>query len=145
VAPPSGCRLGGAGGLPGSLSARTAPAHPTGSPGDTEPGVQVRVTQPEIGTRLLRDPETPADLATIGLEVVVDPPTSEVVWYVDGAPYQVAGYPYSVRWSIRPGEHVIEARLAHTRVGSNRVMTWVFGLGSGGRAMKPSARAHPRL
>jgi penicillin-binding protein 1C len=112
-------------GLPSSLSARTAPAHPTGSPSGTESGVQVRVTQPENGTRLLHDPETPADLATIGLEVVVDPPTSEVVWYVDGAPYQVAGYPYSARWSIQPGEHVIEARLAHTRVGSNRVRIWV--------------------
>jgi hypothetical protein len=42
---------------------------------------------------------------------VVDPPTAQVVWYVDGKPYEVADYPYTARWPLRPGDHVIQARL----------------------------------
>lgn len=33
--------------------------------------------------------------------------------------------PYAARWSIQPGEQVIEAPPAHRRVGSNRVRIWV--------------------
>ena len=73
--------------------------------------VRLRITSPENGARLLRDPETPAALATVALRTVVDPPVNEVVWYVDGLPLATAAYPYGARWRLQPGEHTFQVRL----------------------------------
>jgi penicillin-binding protein 1C len=78
----------------------------------------VRITSPEPDLRVLRDPETPAQHATIALTAVVDPPTDQLVWYVDGAPYRVADAPYTVRWRLTPGEHVFQARLPFVETAS---------------------------
>jgi hypothetical protein len=42
-------------------------------------------------------------------------------WYVDGAPYRVADYPYTVRWKPLAGEHVFQARLIDGRTASSPV------------------------
>ena len=81
----------------------------------------VRITSPENGVRLLRDPETPRGFDTLALRAVVDPPSAQVVWYVDGAPLTIAGYPYAARWRLVPGEHTIVARLPHTDLASRPV------------------------
>lgn len=72
---------------------------------------RVRITSPRDGLRVLRDPETPADRATLALAAVVEPQAPQVVWYVDGEPYRVVPAPYATRWGLRPGRHVFEARL----------------------------------
>jgi penicillin-binding protein 1C len=72
--------------------------------------VRLRITSPEGGARLLRDPETPPGLDTLALSVVVDPPISEVVWYVDGQPFATAPYPYTARWRLQPGHHTFVVR-----------------------------------
>jgi penicillin-binding protein 1C len=102
----------GGGGWPGAASP-AAPASPgrvalAGGP------IRLRVTSPEGDARLMRDPETPADLNTVALRVVVDPPVNEVVWYVDGRPFAIAPYPYTTRWPLQPGEHTFQARLPFT-------------------------------
>ena len=79
---------------------------------------RIRVTSPENGVRLLRDPETPAPMATLELSAVVDPPCRQLVWYIDGQPYRVADYPEPVRWPLVPGRHTFEARLPFSRVSS---------------------------
>jgi len=81
---------------------------------------RLRITSPENGARLLRDPETPAALNTLALRAVIDPPVNEVVWYVDGMPVATAAYPYAARWRLQPGEHTFQVRL-----------------GSGGGASRP--------
>jgi penicillin-binding protein 1C len=73
--------------------------------------VRLRITSPESGARLLRDPETPAELNTVALRAVVDPPVNEVVWYVDGLPFATAAYPYTARWRLQPGAHQFQVRL----------------------------------
>jgi penicillin-binding protein 1C len=77
--------------------------------------VRLRVTAPEGGVELLRDPETPEALSTLALEAVADPPVEQVVWYVDGRPYAVADYPYSTRWPLAGGVHTIQVRLPYRR------------------------------
>ena len=72
---------------------------------------RLRITSPENGARLLRDPETPATLNTLSLRAVIDPPVNEVVWYVDGLPVATAAYPYAARWRLQPGEHTFQVRL----------------------------------
>jgi penicillin-binding protein 1C len=70
----------------------------------------LRILAPSDGLNLLRDPSLPAERNTIGFRVEVTPPAGEVLWMVDGKPYQLAAYPYTVRWQLRPGEHLIQAR-----------------------------------
>ncbi len=76
----------------------------------------IRVIGPADGTRIVRDPENPA--ATVALEAVVDPPVPQVVWYVDGQPFQVADCPYTARWPVRAGEHRVEARIPYSTIAS---------------------------
>ncbi len=61
----------------------------------------------------------------MALRAVVDPPVEQLVWYVDGAPYQVADYPYTVRWPLAPGEHSFQARLPFAEERSNLVRVTV--------------------
>jgi penicillin-binding protein 1C len=98
-----------------SAAAETSAAHSSVRP------VRVSVTAPESGVRLLRDPETPADAATLALRAVVDPPTAQVVWYVDGQPYEVVDYPYTARWKLAPGEHSFQARVPEAAASSASV------------------------
>ena len=87
--------------LPGSPLAAAGPAT-----------IRLSVTSPENGLRVLRDPETPPEQSTLALRAVVDPPSLQVVWYVDGRPFEVVDYPYTARWDLVPGDHVFQARLA---------------------------------
>ena len=81
----------------------------------------LHITSPRHTLRLMRDPETPADRSTIALEVVVDPPREQVVWYVDGEPFEVADHPFTVRWPLENGTHSFQARLPY-EPGSSQVV-----------------------
>jgi penicillin-binding protein 1C len=81
----------------------------------------VRITSPANGLHVLRDPETPAQNATLALKAVVSPAAREIVWWVDGAPFATAPYPYSVRWKVTPGEHTFAAHLPFSGLASPRV------------------------
>jgi Penicillin-Binding Protein C-terminus Family len=76
---------------------------------------------PENGLHVLRDPETPADQATLALSAVADPPVEQIVWYVDGRACKLVDRPYTARWPLTPGEHVIEARLPKVEGRSGKV------------------------
>ena len=60
-------------------------------------------------------------MATLALRAVVDPPSEQVLWYVDGEPFELADYPYTTRWRLEPGEHTIQARLPHQETASKVV------------------------
>ena len=66
-----------------------------------------------------------ASLATLGLHAVVEPASPQVLWMVDGRPFAVADYPYTARWPLTPGEHVIQARLPFTDIASTPVKVLV--------------------
>ena len=82
---------------------------------------ELRITSPENGTTLLRDPETPVGLETLALRAVIDPPSAQVVWYVDGRPFEVADRPYATRWPIAPGDHVFQVKLPYSTLASSPV------------------------
>jgi penicillin-binding protein 1C len=86
---------------------------------------KLRITAPEDGARLLRDPEAPAGRSTLPLQVVADPPVDQVVWYVDGKPFQVADHPYGARWPLERGVHTFEARMPFSDVRSPPVSVTV--------------------
>jgi penicillin-binding protein 1C len=64
-------------------------------------------------------------MATLALRATVDPTSEQVVWYVDGEPFQLAGFPYTARWPLAPGEHRFQVRLPHTEIVSNVVTVWI--------------------
>lgn len=70
----------------------------------------LRIVAPGNGLKLLRDPSVPAAHNTIALQAEVVPPVRELLWLVDGKPYRLAPYPYTVRWPLQTGDHVIQAR-----------------------------------
>ena len=66
-------------------------------------------------SRYLFDPNTPPELSTLRLAASVTPATEEIVWLVDDEPIARVPYPHEVRWQLKPGQHTIRARLAHSR------------------------------
>ncbi|MCB9741530.1 MAG: transglycosylase domain-containing protein [Alphaproteobacteria bacterium] len=85
----------------------------------------LRITAPGDGVRLVRDPETPPEAATLALRVSVDPPVPQITWYVDGEPYEVVDAPYTTRWRLEPGRHRFEARVPFTEWRSEAVVVEV--------------------
>lgn len=96
-----------------------------GTVGREQARAHVRIATPRDGTRYLRDPDVPASLATLGLHAVVEPASPQVLWMIDGRPFAVADYPYTARWPLAPGEHVIQARLPFTDIASTPVKVLV--------------------
>jgi len=79
---------------------------------------RVRITSPENGALLIRDPETPETMSTLELAATISPAARQILWSVDGRPFTVSDYPAPARWPLRPGTHVIEARVPFTHVAS---------------------------
>ena len=69
------------------------------------------IVAPENGQRLLKCPETPIGKSTIALEAVVTPPPNQLVWYVDGQPFQVVEFPFTTRWPLSQGRHSFQVGL----------------------------------
>ncbi|MBI5494334.1 MAG: transglycosylase domain-containing protein [Deltaproteobacteria bacterium] len=74
-----------------------------------EPSVAVR--EPRAHTRLLMDPDTPAELSALRLVAEVTPSEEDVVWIVDGQPIAQVAWPHEARWPLAPGTHLISAAL----------------------------------
>ena len=89
------------------------------------PSLRIRITAPQTDSRLLRDPETPRELATLALRATVEPRVEQVLWLVDGLPWQLADYPYTARWPLASGAHTFQARVPFSKVTSAPVQVVV--------------------
>jgi penicillin-binding protein 1C len=81
----------------------------------------VEITSPESGMRVFFDPETPRELNTLSFRAQVEPAVPQLVWYVDDRPVATVTAPYTHRWRLEPGEHVVQARVAFSAARSRRV------------------------
>ncbi len=102
-----------------AVSSFSPPSRPPGDAGPPSPWrpagkPTIEILSPKEGMRILLDPETPRQLATLKLEAAVSPSVPQIVWYVDGEPYRLADYPYTIRWPLKSGRHRFEARLPAT-------------------------------
>jgi penicillin-binding protein 1C len=79
------------------------------------------IVQPERGSRVWIDPETPPELSTLALEVEVEDSVEEIVWWVDGQPFAIVHAPFTARWPLSRGRHVFEARIPYTPYRSDPV------------------------
>lgn len=90
-------------GRPGDARS-TLPAAPIAAP---------ELVEPPDGIEVLRDPEAPVERSTLALAAVADPRVRQLVFYVDGRPFQLVGPPFRARWPLVPGDHTFEARLPY--------------------------------
>lgn len=75
--------------------------------------VSLDILSPADATVVMADPDVPTDRSTLRLSAAVEPRVDEVVWWVDGTPFATVGYPYTVRWPIRPGRHTFSVQAAN--------------------------------
>lgn len=102
------------------------PMDPADPLAQLRPDPELTIVTPCKDMRLMADPETPRDQATIALEASVTPPAPQVVWYLDGEPLAIADYPYTTRWKITPGEHILQVGLPYAPVRSAPVKVRVM-------------------
>jgi penicillin-binding protein 1C len=79
------------------------------------------VISPRNNMRVIRNPELPADLASLPLKAAVPAGTTQVVWYVDGKPFLVAQSETAARWPLKPGIHTFEAKVPYRGLSSTPI------------------------
>ncbi|HVJ41147.1 MAG TPA: hypothetical protein VM639_06615 [Dongiaceae bacterium] len=94
----------------------------------------LHILSPQNNLRLIRNPELPADLSSLALKVsvasggeVAHPsgkagsdkvPATQVLWYIDGKPFQLAAASETLRWPLQPGLHEFQARVPYSKLAS---------------------------
>ncbi len=89
--------------LPRGEPAR-APAATPEMPG-ADPTVRLSVVTPEAGSRVWRNPESPAAADRLVLRAKTTPHVPQIVWYVDGEPFALTDPDKPVAWPLLVGEH----------------------------------------
>ncbi len=119
--------------------ARTPKSPVLGAGGDTVPSpnlvpftyeqilnASIIIQEPRAGSTFIIDPDTPCSLQTIALKADVQPSVAQIIWHVNGQPYESATHPYAVRWPLTPGTHIIQAHFAHADVRSDTITITVY-------------------
>ena len=91
---------------------------PPPSPTTESPYASIAIEEPIDGSVFRFHPDTPQQLQSIALRANVTPAVPEIIWYVDGEPFQKVAYPYTTRWHLRAGSHVLQARFPHADIQS---------------------------
>ena len=87
-------------------------------PSTESPFVSIAIEEPVNGSVFRFHPDTPQQLQSIALRAYVSPTVPEIIWYVDGEPFQKVAYPYTTRWHLRAGSHALQARFPHANIQS---------------------------
>jgi penicillin-binding protein 1C len=82
---------------------------------------QLTITEPVSNIKYFINPTINIELQTIALKVTVNPSVDQVVWYVDGKPFQVADYPYTIRWQLQKGIHSFQVKFPYSNFESNKI------------------------
>lgn len=71
----------------------------------------VRILTPEPDMQIWQNPELPPGQSSLTLRAQVPPHQSQIVWYVNGEPFQIAPGDKSIQWPLKAGTHKFQARL----------------------------------
>ncbi|MFO1056785.1 MAG: transglycosylase domain-containing protein [Dongiaceae bacterium] len=115
--------------LPEWTRGGAAPARPPAAadaailpdPAAEEDAATIRIVSPRDSLRVIRNPELPADLASLALKAETKPAAAQVTWYVDGKPFLVSAEAETARWPLQPGTHVFVARVPYRALASKPV------------------------
>ena len=81
--------------------------------GQSREDIKINILSPRDNLRVSRLPEVPDNLNSLAFHLELSQPVDQVLWYVDNRPYQTTRYPYTLRWSLEPGEHRFQAELPY--------------------------------
>ena len=70
----------------------------------------LRIATPNNHATFIRNPEMPPDLDFLPLRLMPDAGVPQVIWYVDGKPFQVADAHDTLHWPLAAGKHRFHAR-----------------------------------
>ncbi len=45
----------------------------------------------------------------------------QVMWYVDGKPYEITDSPFSTSWKLKPGKHTFQVKLPYRNETSDKI------------------------
>lgn len=82
---------------------------------------RLTIVAPENDSRIWINPDASPQAGRIALKAVVSPKVSQVVWYIDGAPFALSDPDQPVWWPLTKGAHRIEVRLPLQRAASQVV------------------------
>ncbi len=83
--------------------------------------IAINILSPRNNLKVSRLPEVPDNLNSLAFHLELSQPVEQVLWYVDNRPYQTTPYPYTLRWSLEPGEHRFQAELPYYGIKSEVV------------------------
>ncbi|MBT7445857.1 MAG: glycosyl transferase [Methylococcales bacterium] len=78
--------------------------------------LSIKITSPIDNSRLFLSPDTPAEQQTISLRLHTSEVVKQILWSIDGKPYQLTKDPHQTRWVLQPGIHTITATIPFTEV-----------------------------
>lgn len=87
--------------------------------------VRLNIVSPQVNGHYLRNPDAPVMTNDIAFAAVVNPPVKQILWYVDNRPYKLSDYPYTTRWQLATGKHVVQARVPFTHEQSKPVTIYI--------------------
>ncbi|HVY16004.1 MAG TPA: transglycosylase domain-containing protein [Rhodopila sp.] len=97
-------------GLPLGQSLGGQPTAPA-SPVPPDQPVRLSIVTPEAGTRVWRNPESPAEANRLLLRAKTSPRVPQIVWYVDGSPFALTDPGTPVAWPMQTGKHKFQIGL----------------------------------
>jgi penicillin-binding protein 1C len=106
---------------PDEIAARPGAPAPAPVEGAVAEASALVIATPEHNTHVWRNPEQPAGLNRLALKLANGGKDVQIVWLVDGEPVAVAQGDESVFWTMTPGAHRIQARLALVPLASRPV------------------------
>jgi len=130
---------------PAATTALAAVVSPGIATANADAGQHLRILSPQNNLRLIRNPELPADLASLALTASVSSnpaaqalsppdqqpllqrqvPVTQLLWYVDGKPFQLAAASATVRWPLQPGQHQFQAKVPYSTLASSVITVQV--------------------
>ncbi len=90
-------------------------------PAPLDENLELAIATPENRTHIWRNPEQPAALDRLALRVSAPASVEQILWMVDGRPFQLADADKPAFWPMQPGTHRFQARLP-LRPGGSRVV-----------------------
>jgi penicillin-binding protein 1C len=110
---------------PDEIAATSGAAAPAPVDGAVSEASALVIATPEHNTHVWRNPEQPPGMNRLALKLANGGRDVQVVWLVDGEPVAMAQGDESVFWTMTPGAHRIQARLALAPLASRPVRVTV--------------------
>lgn len=82
---------------------------------------KIQISVPEDETHIWRNPNQPERFNRLPLKLAANSTMGQILWIIDGEPFMTAQADETVYWPMKPGHHLIQARLALASVYSQRI------------------------